>query len=258
VAAGLGGGQTWDPELYAREAAFVPALGLPVVELLAPRQGERILDLGCGDGQLTKALADAGASVVGVDASPEMVVAARRRGLDAETMDGRDLPFVSRFDAVFSNAAIHWMADLQAVLAGVFRALKPGGRFVGEFGAEGNVASVRAALGAALSRRGIDPAPFDPWTFPSAPRFRSLLEATGFRVVHLETLPRETPVEGDLAGWLETFGRSFLDALPPGDRAPAIEEIAAQLAPERRDPWERWVIDYVRLRFAAVRPDGTG
>ena len=125
---------SWDPQSYANHAAFVPALGGAAFDLLAPQAGERILDLGCGDGVLTARLVAAGARVVGVDADAAMVAAAKDKGLDARRIDGRALPFDAEFDAVFSNAALHWMGNPAPVTAGVFRALKPGGRYVGEFG----------------------------------------------------------------------------------------------------------------------------
>ena len=143
--------QSWEAERYAAAAAFVPALGAPVVELLAPRPGERILDLGCGDGVLSETIAAAGVTVVGVDAGLDMIAAARARGLDARVMDGQNLAFTSEFDAVFSNAAIHWMRDQDAVLAGVRRALKPGGRFVAEMGGQNNTAAIIVAIAAVLA-----------------------------------------------------------------------------------------------------------
>src|SRR4029077_20236142 len=127
-----GASQEWSARRYAETAHFVPALGAPVLELLAPSAGERILDLGCGDGVLTEKIAAAGAAVVAVDAAPDMVAAARARGIDARIMPGQYLTFDGEFDAVFSNAALHWMRPPEAVLAGVRRALRPGGRFVGE------------------------------------------------------------------------------------------------------------------------------
>jgi len=145
-------GQHWDPDRYACNARFVADLGEPVVDLLAPQPGERILDLGCGDGALTERLVALGAAVVGVDASDDQVAAARGRGLDARVMDGARLSFADEFDAVFSNAAMHWMRDLAAVAAGVKRALRPGGRFVGEMGGAENVAKVSEALLSAHDR----------------------------------------------------------------------------------------------------------
>ena len=148
--------QTWDPEGYAKNARFVSDLGGPVVELLAPRAGERVLDLGCGDGALTAKLAAMGCEVVGVDSSAQQIAAARALGLDARVVDCQNLAFDSEFDAVFSNAALHWMKRPDDVIAGVWRALKPGGRFVAEFGGFGCVVKIRTALIAALNRRGIE------------------------------------------------------------------------------------------------------
>src|SRR5215469_14834213 len=135
--------QYWSAERYAATANFVPTLGTPVVTLLDPRPGERILDLGCGDGVLTERIVAAGAGVVAVDAAPDMVAAARARGLDARVVPGQGLAFDAEFDAVFSNAALHWMRPPEAVLAGVHRALRPSGRFVAEMGGHNNTAAIQ-------------------------------------------------------------------------------------------------------------------
>ena len=168
-------GQSWDPERYARSARFVADLGVPLIELLNPRPGERILDLGCGDGALTEKLAAAcrgkrpaaAGGVIGIDSSPDQVAAARKRGLDVHVGDGQRLAYTNEFDAVFSNAALHWMPDGDAVLAGIWRALKPGGRFVAECGGAGNVSIIVSAVSRALRERGTDPEPLDPWVFPA-------------------------------------------------------------------------------------------
>ncbi|MGQ0664887.1 MAG: class I SAM-dependent methyltransferase [Pseudomonadota bacterium] len=244
------GAQSWDPERYARHARFVATLGLPLLEWLAPRAGEFILDLGCGDGALTEKLEAAGCRVVGVDASPLQVAAARRRGLEVAVMDAACLSFAPSFDAVFTNAALHWMKPAAAVIAGVERALKPGGRFVGEMGGAGNVARIHAALGAALARRRRE-APM-PWYFPTPAAYRAELEAGGFMVERMEHFPRPTVLPGDIAGWLDTFAEPFLGLLPADERAAAVAEIAGELAPQLKDADGRWVVDYVRLRFLAV------
>ncbi len=134
--------QIWDPASYAQNARFVSDLGLPVVDLLAPKLGERILDLGCGDGVLTKKLADLGCEVVAVDSSAPQIEAARKLGLDAFAISGENLPYNEEFDAVFSNAALHWIKRADVMLAGVYRSLKPGGRFVAN--AEATVAFTRS------------------------------------------------------------------------------------------------------------------
>jgi trans-aconitate methyltransferase len=243
--------QTWDPERYAKNARFVADLGAPVFALLAPRPGERVLDLGCGDGALTEKLVAAGCRVVGVDGSSEQIEAARARGLDARVMDGQALEFEGGFDAVFSNAALHWMRRADAVIDGVWRALVPGGRFVGELGGQGCVARIVGALEAALARRGA--APVEPWFFPSVEEYRRRLEARGFRVDSAELIPRPTPLPGDIADWLETFAERFLLAVGPGERRAVLEEVREELRPDLYDAEAGWTADYVRLRFAATR-----
>lgn len=250
----MAGTQTWDPERYARNARFVADLGAPVAELLAPRPGERILDLGCGDGALTAKLAAMGCQVVGVDGSAQQVAAARALGLDARVMDGERLGFAGEFDAVFSNAALHWMKHADDVIAGVWRALRPGGRFVAECGGHGCVATIVAALVEALGRRGIDGGRRNPWYFPTVEEYRGRLESRGFEVGHIVLIPRPTPLPSDITGWLETFGESFTSALPAGERAALAAEVREALRPRLCDAEGRWTADYVRLRFAARRP----
>ena len=246
-------GQSWDPELYARNARFVSDLGMPVVALLDPRPGERILDLGCGDGVLTEKLAALGCEVVGADASPEQVAAALARGLDARVVDGEALPFEAEFDAVFSNAALHWMKNPEAVLGGVRRALRAGGRFVAECGGRGNVRGIEAALTEALRRRGRDAEAANPWYFPGPEDYRRLLEAHGFEVREMTLFPRPTPLPGDLVEWLETFAGSFLSAVPESERPGLLQEVREALRPDLCDAQGLWTADYVRLRFAASK-----
>jgi len=174
--------QRWNAVSYADHAHFVPALGQPVLELLQPQSGERILDLGCGDGALTERLVAMGAQVVGIDNSPDMIAAARQRGLDARVTDARALGFENEFDAVFSNAVLHWIKDdPDAPIAGAFRALKTGRRFVGELGGHGNVAAITVALVASLERRGVkDAASWIPWYFPTVEEYELRLRRAGF------------------------------------------------------------------------------
>ena len=242
----------WSADGYARNARFVAELGAGVVELLAAQPGERILDLGCGDGAFTAMVAAGGADVTGIDASPELVAAARERGIRAEVGDGRSLAFEGAFDAVVSNAALHWMGAPDAVLAGVARALKPGGRFAGEFGGKGNVAAVVTALVAVLDRRGIDGRAAIPWYFPTAAEYRAHLEAHGFRVLSAVSIPRPTPLPTGIEGWLDTFAAPFLTHLPESERPAARREASSLLAPSLRDDAGNWTADYVRLRFLAV------
>lgn len=243
--------QRWNARRYADNARFVAELGAPLVDWLAPRAGERVLDLGCGDGALTTRLAATGCVVVGVDASADMVAAARAAGFDAGVADGETLAFQDEFDAVFSNAALHWMRDADAVIAGVARALHTGGRFVAELGGAGNVAKIVAALYAELRARSADPAAFDPWYFPGPEEYGARLAAQGFVVERIELFERPTPLPGDMLGWLQTFAGPFLRALPTAQHEDCLAAAVERLAPALRDVTGTWTADYVRLRFAA-------
>lgn len=243
--------QTWDPERYARNARFVADLGAPVVDLLAPRAGERILDLGCGDGVLTAKLAALGCQVIGIDASPQQIEAARKLGVDVRVMSGEALNFDGEFDAVFSNAALHWMREPAKVIAGVHRALKRHGRFVAELGGHGCVAKIRKALVEALNRRGLDGEAASSWYFPTVEDYSKRLTNGGFEISYIALIPRPTPLPGDVTGWLETFAESFTSALPPAERSSYIAEVREALRPELCDAEGKWIADYIRLRFAA-------
>jgi len=245
--------QRWDPDSYARNARFVSDLGAPVLELLAPQPGERILDLGCGDGALTAKLAAIGCSVLGVDGSEAQVEAARQLGLDSRLGDGHRLAFDAEFDAVFSNAALHWMKRPDDVIAGVSRALKPGGRFVAEFGGYGCVEKIKRALIASLASRGIDGERLNPWYFPTVEDYSARLIRGGFTIRYIALIPRPTPLPTEINGWLETFAQSFMAPLEVRERAAFIDEVRESLRPALCDADGNWFADYMRLRFAAYK-----
>ncbi len=245
-------GQSWNASTYRQNAGFVAVLGRPVLDLLAPVPGERILDLGCGDGALTLELVATGAEVLGCDASAELLEAARAKGLDVVLADGHALPFEAEFDAVFSNAALHWMTRPDEVIAGVARALRPGGRFVAEQGGMGNVAAITTALRAVLNETGIDAFAMRPWYFPAPDEHAALLERHGFTVSSIELIPRPTPLPTGMAGWLETFAEPFLRHAPATARASLLARAVRLLEPALCDRAGNWTADYVRLRFKAV------
>jgi trans-aconitate methyltransferase len=241
----------WNPDTYARDARFVANLGQPLLELLAPKNGEIIMDLGCGDGALTEKIAQS-VTVVGTDASFAQARAAKHRGLSIVVVDGHDLCFKPQFDAVFTNAALHWMQRPEKVVQGVWHCLKTGGRFIGEFGAKGNVETVRLALHEALRRRGIDPLAVDPWYFPSAEDFSKLLVNSSFTVGYVEIIQRPTQLPGELLDWLKLFAQPFTDAVGRDHRQCFLDEVC-QRSDALRDVEGRWSVDYVRLRFAAAK-----
>jgi trans-aconitate methyltransferase len=253
IIAAMSTAQTWDPATYARNARFVSDLGSPVLELLAPKPGERILDLGCGDGVLTKKLVDMGCEVVAVDSSVPQVEAARKLGLNAHAISGEDLPYKEEFDAVFSNAVLHWIKRADPMIAGVYRSLKPGGRFVAECGGHGCVQKIRTALVQALDRRGVDGEARVPWYFPTPGDYATRLERAGFRVDSIALIPRPTPLPGDIVGWLETFALNFFQSFSDEARSEYLQEVRMVLEPQLREADGTWVADYVRLRFAASK-----
>ncbi len=245
--------QTWCAARYGADCGFVADLGDTILGWLAPRPGERILDLGCGDGAFAAKLAASGASVVGVDAAPDMVEAARRRGFDARVADAHVLDLGETFDAVVSNAALHWMKEPDRVLAAVARLLRHGGRFVAEMGGFGNVAAIRVAIHAVLARRGLDGAALSPWYFPTPEEYAALLARAGFTVERMELVPRPVSVASGMRAWCANFTESFQRALPERERAAFVDDVVALLEPVLRRPDGTWFADYVRLRFHAVR-----
>ena len=249
----------WSPADYAKNAAFVPALGDAVLQLLAPQPGELILDLGCGDGALTQKIAAAGAHVIGLDSSPDMVDAARARGIDAYVADAEAMEpeRFGQFDAVFSNAALHWMLDPDAVATGIFKALRDGGRFVGEMGGEGNLFTLRQGLRDVLTEHGYAMPAQDPAWYASVDSFTRLYCVAGFCEVRAELIERPTPLPGGIADWVKTFRAGVMDMamVPEWERDDIAAEVEARVAPALRQADGTYCADYVRLRFSMRKPD---
>jgi trans-aconitate methyltransferase len=238
----------WNAADYARVGGFVAELGAAALDLLDPQRGERILDVGCGEGTLTKRIAERGATVTGIDDSLDMIRAAHENGVDALVVDAADMNFDEEFNAAFSNAALHWIPQKEAVASGIFRALKPGGRFAGEMGGEGNIARLREALDTELVIRGyVPPSESSNW-YPSPEEFAAVYEGAGFEQVDARLIERPTPLEHGIAQWVTTFRRGWLDraGVPEQERA----EIGAAIA----DRFGSNVADYVRLRFIMRKP----
>jgi trans-aconitate methyltransferase len=243
--------QVWDAQAYAKTGSFVPALGAGVLEWLDVQPGEKVLDLGCGDGALTEKIVARGAEVTGLDASQTMLAKACERGLRAMLGNAEKLLFAGEFDAVFSNAALHWVRDQDAMLAGVYRSLKPGGRFVAEMGGMGNIAAIRVALMAVLERHGCAGLEDGVNYYPAPEAYTKRLERHGFTVERMELIPRPTPLQAGMRAWLETFRSGVIAAVPEPMRDRVVEETVALLEPALRDEEGNWTGDYVRLRFIA-------
>jgi len=247
-------GNQWEASAYDGAHSFVFEYGSGVMSLLEAEAGERVLDVGCGTGHLTAELAETGASVVGVDSAAAMIETARCTYPQCAFVqaDARALPFEGAFDAVFSNAALHWVHEQERALASIAKALRPGGRFVAEMGGAGNVAAIVDAVTDELAQRGHEPV--EPWYFPSVGEYATLLETHGFEVRYATLFDRPTELEegaDGLANWLEMFGDGLLAPAPPGEREAVVAAVEDALRGEQFDG-DTWTADYRRLRFVAV------
>jgi len=238
----------WDAADYARVGSFVAELGGAALDLLDPKPGERIIDIGCGEGTLTRKIAERGATVLGIDNSPEMVGAARAQGVDALLLAAEDMQFFAEFDAAFSNATLHWVLEKAQAARAIFRALKPGSRFAGEMGGEGNLRKLREALDEELVIRGYAP-PLEASNWYASPEeFASVYEAAGFDEIDARLIERPTPIAHGVGEWVTTFRRGWLDraGVPQNERP----EIGAAVADRHGSD----IADYVRLRFIMRKP----
>lgn len=227
---------SWDAVEYEGTHSYVTDYGLDLVQLLDAKAGERVLDLGCGTGRLTQEIASRGAKVFGIDSSPEMIAQARQNypQLKFRLVDAVEFCAEEAFDAVFSNAVLHWIKRPEAVVAAIAGALKAGGRLVVEFGGKGNIASIVQAVGE------------NPWYFPSVGEYAALLEQHGFEVCFAQLFDRPTKVAGEagLREWLDMFYKPRLSA-------EKVDEVERVLRPRLFRKGD-WFMDYRRLRVVAV------
>lgn len=240
-------------EIQIRMAGVMSGMGEPVLKLLDPKPGERILDMGCGLGVLAEEMVKMGCDVVAIDVNSQAVSAAKLRNVDARLMNAEAMTFKDEFDAVFSNASLHWMRHPNRALEGVSRALKKGGRFVGETGDRKNLKTVIDAVQAALERRGIEIENLHPWLFHTHDSLAALIESNGMKVQSLETIDRPTVLPGTVAEWLAVYANNYLSSLHPKERRAFLNEVMELTRPVLfRDG--QWIVDYVRLRFQAIKP----
>lgn len=247
----------WDINLYESKHSFVAKFGTDLLEILSPQPGECILDLGCGTGYLTDKIASSGAEVVGIDNAPTMIEQARINypNLKFEVADGTRLQFIEEFDAVFSNAVLHWIKEPEKVVSGIWQALKPRGRFVTEFGGKGNVKAIVSAIENVMQAADYPTVELNPWYFPSIGEYSTLLEQQGLQLTFATLFDRPTPLEDGEKGmrnWLEMFANSFFQAIPVDKKTSILADIENQLRPTLYQNGA-WFADYKRIRVIAIK-----
>jgi len=242
----------WNPETYNKHTHFVSALALPVVDLLDPQKGEKILDVGCGEGTLAVEIERRGAKVIGIDMSQEMVDFSQAKGLEAYVGTVTDLPYIAQFDGVFSNAVLHWVKDAKSAVQNIAKVLKSGARFVCEFGGEGNAYHLVSAMEEVFANHP-EFGDFDnPWYFPSVEAYKVLLESEGFSVEYIEIIPRPTPMD-DISNWLDIFANGVTSHLSQEQFIVFKQETTEILRSKIYSEKEGWMLDYMRLRVRAVK-----
>ena len=244
--------QHWEKEKYEKNARFVSVYGEELIEWLNPQKDEYILDLGCGDGVLTKKITEYGCKVLGLDGSQKFVEAARKIGVEAVQGDAQNMKFENEFDAIFSNAALHWMTNPEKVMEGVSRALKKGGRFVAETGCKGNVRKIENAIFETVEKYNMKAKKC--WFFPTPEEKTELLEKYGLKVKRMISFPRPTLLPTGIKGWLQTFSAPVLVNVPVEMHEKLIDEITEKVEKElERNENGQILADYIRLRFEAVK-----
>ncbi len=247
----------WNSSLYQEKHAFVWHYGENLLKLLNPQPKERILDLGCGTGQLTAKIAEAGAEVIGIDSAPEMIEQAQQNypQLQFRVADVKNFQLSKPVDAVFSNAVLHWILEADEVISSIHESLKMGGRFIAEFGGKGNIESIVKALYEALEKIGVDAADLNPWYFPSIGEYAAKLEKQGFEVTYSNLFSRPTLLQdkdAGLANWIKMFGETFFEGLSVEEEIMVIQDVEKQLKPKLYQE-RNWFADYRRIQVKAIK-----
>lgn len=242
----------WNAKKYNKHASFVSALALPVVELLNPKENEKILDLGCGDGTLASEIEKYGANVIAVDLSENMVLKSKEKGLESYVMSATELPYENAFDAVFSNAVLHWVKDATLAIKKIHTSLKEEGRFVAEFGGYGNIQSLTDAMQEVFEKSDDFGVFSNPWYFPNVEEYKRLLEENGFDVKYIELIPRPTPID-DISNWLDIFANGIVSHLTQEQKSIFKNKMRKILVTKIYTQDEGWVADYVRIRIHATK-----
>ncbi|MED4227240.1 class I SAM-dependent methyltransferase [Neobacillus cucumis] len=248
---------TWNASLYDTKHSFVSMYGESLFQLLAPQKKEKILDLGCGTGDLTKQLSDLGTEMTGVDQSEQMIKQAINKYPQIRFIvhDARELEFHEEFDAVFSNAALHWIKQPKQALDSIYHSLKKGGRFVAEFGGKGNVEGLYKEIIKQIEAAGIHfKTEQFPWFFPSIAEYSTLMEEAGFRVTFAQHFDRPTPLNGEsgIRNWIEMFGSSMLEGVPDAKKDGIIKGVENNLKSDLYID-DRWIVDYKRIRVIGIK-----
>ena len=242
----------WNADKYNKHANFVSNLASPVIDLLEPKKDEHILDLGCGDGTLAVEIEKFGANVVAVDLSESMVKRTKEKGIKAFVMSATELTFKNDFDAVFSNAVLHWVKDANEAIKKISKSLKSNGRFIAEFGGYGNIKYLTEAMQEVFDNHKEFGKFNNPWYFPKDTEYKQLLENNGFNVEYIELIPRPTKID-DISNWLDIFANGIVSHLTDEQQKQFKQEVRAILKPKIYSEEDGWVADYVRLRLKATK-----
>ncbi|MDQ0229346.1 class I SAM-dependent methyltransferase [Metabacillus malikii] len=248
---------SWNPSLYDAKHSFVSKFGQSIIELLKPSKDERILDIGCGTGDLTNRIATQTAYTLGIDFSERMITQAKQKypNIPFQVCDATNMNFSDEFDAVFSNAALHWIKPPHKALTCIHSSLKTGGRFVAEFGGKGNVQLIIASIEKQLTEHGFaDNLHDNPWFFPSLGEYTSMMELYGFRVVFAQHFDRPTPLVNDegMTSWLMMFANCFFKGINDSLKQEIITKVVEDLSPVLCKDGV-WIADYKRLRVVGIK-----